>query len=61
LCGRRGKTRTVPPCALMKELTFPELIGSTVTYIFAHIEPITLSHSELVKEKRVKRIVVRGV
>jgi hypothetical protein len=45
----------------MKELTFPELIGSTVTYIFAHIEPITLSHSELVKEKRVKRIVVRGV
>jgi len=45
----------------MKELTFPELIGRTVTYILAHIGPITLSYGELVKEKRVKRIVVRGV
>jgi len=55
-----GKTRPLPPFAFLKEFTFPEPIGRTITYVLAHTEPLTLPCSELVKEKKVKRIIARG-
>jgi saccharopine dehydrogenase-like NADP-dependent oxidoreductase len=55
-----GRIRFLPPFALMKEFTFPEPIGRVVTYVLAHTEPLTLPHSELVKEKKVRRIIARG-
>jgi len=55
-----GRLRALPPFALMKEFTFPEPIGRVVTYVLAHTEPITLPYSELVKEKKVRKIIARG-
>jgi len=55
-----GKIRALPPFALMKEFTFPEPIGRVITYVLAHTEPLTLPYSDLVKEKKVKRIIARG-
>jgi len=58
----KGKTiRNLPPFALAKEFVFPEPIGKQEPHIIMHWEPVTLPLVPIIKEKRVKRIVVRGI
>ena len=62
LYWEKGKIiRNLPPFALPRELEFPEPIGKQETYILTHWEPATLPLVPMIKEKRVKRIVVRGI
>ena len=66
LAGRvyweKGKIiRNLPPFALPKELEFPEPIGKQETYIVMHWESETLPLVPIIKEKRVKRVVARGI
>ena len=53
--------RNMPPFALPKEFEFPEPIGKQETYILTHWEPLTLPLVPIIKQKRTKRIVVRGI
>ena len=58
----KGKIiRNLPPFALPKELEFPEPIGKQETYIVMHWESETLPLVPIIKEKRVKRVVARGI
>ncbi|MCD6599287.1 MAG: saccharopine dehydrogenase NADP-binding domain-containing protein [Dehalococcoidia bacterium] len=58
----KGKIiRNLPPFALAKEFEFPEPIGKQEPHIIMHWEPATLPLVPIIKEKRVKRIVVRGI
>ena len=53
--------RNMPPFALPREFEFPEPIGKQETYILTHWEPLTLPLVPIIKQKRTKRIVVRGI
>jgi len=58
----KGKIiRNLPPFALPRELEFPEPIGRQEAYIVMHWESETLPFVSIIKEKRVKRIVARGI
>ena len=62
LYWEKGKIiRNLPPFALAKEFEFPEPIGKQEPHIIMHWEPETLPFVSIIKEKRVKRIVVRGI
>jgi len=53
--------RNMPPFALPREFEFPEPIGKQETHIIAHWEPATLPLVPVIKQKRTKRVVVRGI
>jgi len=53
--------RNMPPFALPREFEFPEPIGKQETYMLTHWEPLTLPLVPIIKQKRTKRIVVRGI
>jgi len=53
--------RNMPPFALPREFEFPEPIGKQETYILTHWEPLTLPLVPIIKQKRTKRVVVRGI
>ncbi len=53
--------RNMPPFALPREFEFPEPIGKQETYMLTHLEPLTLPLVPIIKQKRTKRIVVRGI
>lgn len=57
----KGELCSLPPFALLREFSFPDPIGKQETYVLAHPEPITLPMASIIKEKRVRRIVARGV
>jgi len=58
----KGKIiRNLPPFAMAREFEFPEPIGKQEPHIIMHWEPATLPLVRIIKEKRVKRIVVRGI
>jgi len=51
----------MPPFALPREFEFPEPIGKQETYMLTHWEPLTLPLVPVIKQKRTKRVVVRGI
>jgi len=53
--------RNMPPFALPREFEFPEPIGKQETHTIPHWEPVTLPLVPVIKQKRTKRIVVRGI
>jgi len=53
--------RNMPPFALPREFEFPEPIGKQETYILTHWEPLTLPLVPVIKQKRTKRVIVRGI
>jgi len=64
--GRRywdnGKLiRNNPPFAFPMEVEFPEPIGKQEPHMIMHWEPETLPTVPIIKEKRAKRIMVRGI
>jgi len=61
LYWENGKiVRNMPPFALLREFEFPEPVGKQETSIITHWEPLTLPLVPIIKQKRTKRIVVRG-